>query len=96
MKKLDITKEAAKDWENLDAKQYKQVGKAIVGLMSNPTPHDSKPLKGAKNGERRVDAGEYRIIYSNTTDTVEVLVIGKRNDDEVYAIWKRMAAAPKQ
>lgn len=94
--KLEITKQAKKALAALDAKQYKQVGTAVIGLLSNPEPHDSAVLKNASRGERRIDVGEYRIIYSLADDTVEVLVIGKRNDDEVYDIWKRMMEAPKQ
>lgn len=90
MKKLKITKDATKAWEALDAKQYKQVGKAIIGLLGNQTPVDSQPLKGAKSGERRVDVGEYRIVYCISEDAIEILVIGKRNDDDVYKIWARM------
>lgn len=90
MNKLAITKTADKALSGLDAKQYKQVGKTIFKLLSDPEPHDSQPLKGAERGERRVDVGEYRIIYAVSEDTVQVLVIGKRNDDEVYDIWKRM------
>lgn len=90
MMKLAITKTADKALSSLDAKQYRQVGKTIFKLLDNPEPHDSQPLKGAENGERRVDVGEYRIIYSVTGDVVAVLVIGKRNDDEVYKVWERM------
>jgi mRNA interferase RelE/StbE len=89
MKKLRITKSAAKFLDGLDAKQYKQVGKTIIGLLSNSRPHDSQSLNGAMNGERRVDMGEYRIIYTDNEDDVDVLVIGKRNGDEVYKIWKQ-------
>jgi len=35
-----------------------------------------------------VDAGEYRIVY-RATETVELLLVGKRNDDEVYKQLKR-------
>ena len=62
----------------------------MLGLLRNPEPHDSAILKGAKGGERRVDAGEYRIIYTVDDDTIEILVIGKRNDSEVYKQWERM------
>lgn len=37
----------------------------------------------------RVDIGEYRIVYEVERDTVRVLVIGKRNDDEGYRILGR-------
>ncbi len=89
MKKLKITKNANKYWESLDSKQYKQIGTTIISLLTDPKPHDSQQLKGAKNGERRVDMGEYRIIYAEADEVIEILVIGKRNGDEVYQIWKR-------
>lgn len=89
MKTLKITKPAAKNWNNLDAKQYKQIGRAITGLLSNSEPHDSQPLKGAKHGERRVDVGEYRIIYTSDENAVEILVIDKRNDGAAYKAWER-------
>lgn len=89
MKKLRITKNAAKFLDGLDAKQYKQVGKTIIGLLNNSRPHDSQSLNGAIHGERRVDVGEYRIIYTDSEEDVDVLVIGKRNGDEVYKIWKQ-------
>ena len=87
MKMLKITKDAKKTWEGLDAKQYKQVGTTVMGLLGNSRPHDSRTLRGAREGERRVDSGEYRIIYTDSENDVFVLVIGKRNDDEVYKIW---------
>jgi len=90
MMKLAISSEADKFLRALQSKQYRQVGQAVFNLLSNPIPHDSIVLKGAKRGERRLDIGEYRVIYAIVSDTVEILVIGKRNDDEVYKIWERM------
>lgn len=90
MKKLAITKSASKAWNALDAKQYKQVGKTIIDLLSTPRPHDSQQLKGAANGERRVDVGEYRIIYVEQENEIEILVLGKRNGDEVYRLWSQL------
>ena len=54
-----------------------------------PFPHDSKKLS---NGDRRVDVGEYRIIYRFDVDAqiIEVVLIGKRNDGEVYKQLKRI------
>lgn len=89
MLKLAITNTAEKFLAALQAKQYKQVGSAIFGLLRNPEPHDSKQLTAAKDGERRVDVGEYRIVYAVLGETVQILVIGKRNDDEVYKMWNR-------
>jgi len=61
-----------------------------LGLLKEPYPHDSAELKGADRGERRVDVGEYRVVYTFENDTISILVIGPRNDDEVYRIWERM------
>lgn len=84
---FDLTKEAAKSLLELPAKQCRQVFKAVLGLSENPEPHDSQALKGDQYkawGLRRVDVGEYRVIYRYTDSTVEILLIGKRNDGEVY------------
>lgn len=90
MLKLTLTKNAEKTLLALQSKQFKQVGASMLNLLSDPYPHDSETLKGALRGERRVDIGEYRIVYAVAGDVVEVLVIGKRNDDEVYKRWARM------
>lgn len=86
---LRMTRQALKALESLDAKQYRQVGLAVFGLLKDQQPHDSRALRGAKHGERRIDVGEYRVIYSSSKDVVEILVIGKRNDDAVYQVWER-------
>lgn len=90
MKSLKMTNQAAKFLGSLDAKQYRQVGQKIFSLTQDSHPQDSQGLEGAKSGERRVDSGEYRIIYIASETEVEIVVIGKRNDDEVYRIWQRM------
>jgi len=87
--KLSLTRQASRELESLDAKQSRQVTLKVIGLLKNPEPHDSSLLTGSKHGERRVDLGEYRAIYAIHNDSVEVVVIGKRNDDDVYNIWKR-------
>ncbi len=80
--KLNLTKKAKTFLEKLPPKQFKQVANTIFKLMSNPEPHDSKKLKG--HPLRRVDIGEYRVVYSTKNDTLNVFVVGKRNDGEVY------------
>ena len=61
----------------------------MLALLANPEPHDSKQLKGSKDNNRRAYIGEYRIIYRVENEDLLVLVIGKRNDDEVYKILNR-------
>jgi mRNA interferase RelE/StbE len=88
MRQLDLSKNAADFLETLAAKQYRQVVSAMLDLLGNHAPHDARPLKGYPD-VLRVDVGEYRIVYRVTQTTVIVLLIGKRNDDEVYKLLKR-------
>jgi mRNA interferase RelE/StbE len=87
MRKLDIDRDAAKYLQDLDAKQYKQVASKMLSLMMNATPADDRQLKGYSY--HRVDSGEYRIVYRFDADTVYIVLIGKRNGDEVYDKLKR-------
>ena len=87
MLKIDLTKSAGKFIKKLPAKQYRQVVSTMLALRENTQPHDSEQLKGYPEF-RRVDIGEYRIIYRYDNDTVYIATIGKRNDDEVYKRFK--------
>ena len=87
MRKLDLDRDAAKYLQDLEAKQYKQVASKMLSLMVNATPADYSQLKGFSY--QRVDSGEYRIIYWFDAETVHIVLIGKRNGDEVYTKLKR-------
>jgi mRNA interferase RelE/StbE len=88
MLKLNVTNSALNFLEELPAKQFKQLVNSVFSLLKNPTPHDSQVLKGYPY--RRVDCGEYRIIYQIETGELQVILIGKRNDDDVYKKLKRL------
>ena len=81
-RKLSLTKDAQRFLDRLDAKQYRQVVRRILALIDDATPPDSIKMTGSEYG--RVDQGESRIVYFLDADTVNVVVVGKRNDDEVY------------
>ncbi len=85
MLKLDITHDAAKFIKKLPLKQFKQVTMTVLSLMKNPEPHDSQQLSGKRYSRyRRADIREYRIIYRYDDEFLFVVVVGKRNDGEVY------------
>lgn len=88
MHKIDITKASGKFIKKLPPKQYRQVVGTMLALRENPTPNDSKQLTRYPE-YRRVDIGEYRIVYRSDADTVYIAVIGKRNDDEVYSRFRQ-------
>lgn len=85
----NLSKDARRFIEKLQHKHAKQVLIKILDLCEDPEPTDSSPLKGCSEGYRRADIGEYRIIYRVVGDTLEIPLIGKRNDDEVYRRFAR-------
>jgi len=88
MLKLDLEKAALVFWSELDAKQYRQIGRKIISLLLEPHPNDSQSLAGYSE-YLRVDFGEYRIIYTIEEDVVKIILIGLRNDDNIYKKMKR-------
>ena len=90
MLRIKLSRRAVKFIGGLPAKQKKQITTSILELSKNPHPHDSTQLKGLKL-YRRKDVGEYRIIYFVEGDVILIVVlVGKRNDDDVYKQLKRL------
>ena len=93
MQKSEFTLSLSKDvqvfMEKLEPKHFRQIGKKIFSLLNDPCPHDSADLIGY-SPLKRVDVGEYRIVYQIKESTVEVWLVDKRNDDEVYKRLKRL------
>ena len=83
MLNLRINKKSVKFLQKLVPKHFSQIDKKITALRQNPFPTDSAALKGHPN-LFRATAGEYRIIYELSEDTLFIDAIGKRNDAEVY------------
>ncbi len=83
MRSLNLTKEALDFIRDLEPKPFKQVMNKVLRLLNDPTPADSSTLKGYEN-LYRVDMGEHRIVYRFDDKSVSLLVVDKRNDDEVY------------
>jgi mRNA interferase RelE/StbE len=88
MPKIDFLKRAAKRLVSLPFKQRRQIAVKIRELSFSPYPNDSTKLKGYPF--YRVDCGEYRVIYEVAGETLSILVIGKRNDNQVYKEMKRI------
>ncbi len=91
MAKLDGLETVLDFLKRLQPKIAAQIAKKVMALNIDPRPSDSKELSGYP-GYYRVDSGEYRIVYRFKVDEdlVEVLLVGKRNDDEVYKQLKRL------
>jgi mRNA interferase RelE/StbE len=84
-----LSKDSKKFIEKLAAKQAKQIVIKIKELTLTPYPNDSKKLKGVQTEYYRVDVGEFRIIYEIEKENILIILVGKRNDNEVYNQFKR-------
>lgn len=84
MLKINLSKQAEKFLRNIPPKHAKQIAKKLVQLRLDPKPQDVKKL--INSVYLRVDSGEYRIIYllNEKTGILEIVIIGKRNDGQVY------------
>lgn len=91
MAKLDGLQAVLNFLNGLQPKIAAQIAKKTLPLNIESLPTDSKQLKGYPN-YYRVDSGEYRIVYryKPEDDLVEVILVGKRNDDEVYKKLERL------
>ena len=83
-----LSKRARKFLGRLAAKQVRQITTKIDKLCADPRLHDSETLRGYP-GLLRNDQGEFRITYRYTDATLFVILVGKRNDDEVYRALRR-------
>lgn len=90
MAKLDGLKTVLDFLQGLQPKIAALIAKKTLSLNLDPLPSDCKQLKGYPD-YYRVDSGEYRIIYryNSKEDLVEVILVDKRNDDEVYKKLER-------
>ena len=86
---LQISRQAGRFIKTLPPKQYKQVVSAMLALLNDSKPHDSRILKGSRDVNRRIDIGEYRVVYRVEDDNLLILVAAKRNDDDVYKLLGR-------
>jgi len=89
---LDLSKDARSFLEDMQAKQFKQIAVKIHDLLREPFPPDAKHLSGYP-GYRRIDAGEFRVCYTIAGEVIRIVVVGKRNDDEVYKKLERKCLA---
>lgn len=85
---LDISSLGVEFTARLPKKHADQIGRKIQTLLTSPYPPDSKTLVGFPL--LRVHAGEYRIIYQVYGDVLAVVLIGRRNDNDVYRRLKRI------
>ena len=88
MPRLDLSKQAAEFLRRLPSKQARQIAEKLRALEADAFALPSEALKGYAP-MRRLKSGEFRIIFAVETEMIEVRLIGKRNDDEIYRALER-------
>lgn len=86
---LILSKDAQKFISKLGDKQAKQIIIKIKNLENLGHLNDSQKLKGTVVDYYRVDVGEFRVIYQIEKENISILLVGKRNDNEIYNQFKR-------
>ena len=89
MLRIDIAKRVEKFQSRLPSKHRRQIAERILALAAEPIAPDTKALQGSDF--RRADMGEYRIVYRIAGQVLQIVLVGKRNDDEVYRQLKRLS-----
>ncbi len=88
MLKISLEKRALKALGSFTGKDERRISKKIMALRENPQAPNTCLLKNSS--WRRAKCGGYRIIYRVEEGILRVLLIGKRNDDEIYRVLMRI------
>ena len=86
---IDLSRQAERFLRELPVKQARQIAEKLQALAADPSAIPSEQLRGYAP-MRRLRAREFRIIYALEGDVVQVRLIGKRNDDEIYKALGRI------
>jgi mRNA interferase RelE/StbE len=87
MLKPDLANDAMRFLKKRGSKQFLQIFQAITNLCHDPRPADSISMGNGKHF--RKDVGEFRIIYKFDDKTMQITVIGNRNDSAAYQEFDR-------
>jgi len=89
MLKIDLSAQALRFLASLPEKNARQIVAKIDALSENPKQISSEVLRGGQ-GERRLKAGEFRIIYEIIETDLKIILIDRRNDDRIYRKFRRL------
>ena len=89
MPRIDLSRQASEFLKTLAAKPARQdSSEKLRQLGADPTALPSEALRGYAP-MRRLKSGEFRIIFAVEADVVQIRLIGKRKDDEIYKALER-------
>ncbi len=91
MRKPLVTSKFCEFLSNLKVEKiFMQIWNKVCNLLIDPSLSDSRKIGEYNNlNVYRNDIGEYRIIYQYDENYVYFILIGKRNDGDIYKEYKR-------
>lgn len=89
MMKIILSKSSEVFLSRVPEKHLQQILMRMEDLAKNPPPLDQVALKGNLRNYGRISSGEYRIIFMIEDNNLKIVLVGKRNDAEIYKILKR-------
>ncbi|BDQ00969.1 type II toxin-antitoxin system RelE/ParE family toxin [Aquiluna sp. KACHI24] len=92
MTSINFSNDVLKFMRSLETKPARQVYEKTISLIVDPRPAASTELKGFK-GYLRLRVGDFRVVYRIVADSIEVVLVDSRSDDEVYRHLERMRLA---
>ena len=80
--RVKIAKKAKRELAALPKRDQARIIRKAEALSENPRPRGSKDMKGELKGYRRIQVGDYRVIYliRNKELIVVVVRVGHRKD----------------
>lgn len=88
MLRIDASRQAAAFLQSIPAKHARQIVERIEALARDPAKQPHEELRGYAP-MRRMRSGEYRVIFRIEAETLFLLLIGRRNDDDIYKALER-------
>jgi len=89
MRRIDLSKQAIGFLRDLGDKQARRIAEKLAQLKEDAEAPPSEQLRGYAP-MRRLRAGEYRVVFTIEDDLIKIVLIGKRNDDEIYKLLERV------
>ncbi len=86
--RVNFVRGTLKELQSLPEKHTRQIADKISRLAADPASVPVKELKGGE-GFFRAASGEYRIVFRIEGEELEIWLIARRNDDEVYRRFLR-------
>jgi len=77
---VQLTPEAAEDFDRLPAAMKPRVRDVIARLAQWPNVSGAKPLQYDLKGSFRIRTGDYRVVFLPKGDDIAVTRIGNRRD----------------